>query len=156
MLSAVSNSGPFIHLSEISQIRLFNLFKILTIPISVLEEVGELNLKNIKVVVVSEKDSALFINSLKKFKLQKAEIDALYLAKNANLMFLTDDLEARDAANYLRVKVHGSLGIISIAYKKKIISFEEAEKYILDLYNDSTLFLTKSLVDLALSELEKN
>ena len=114
-----------------------------------------MNLKNVKVVAVSAKDSALCINSLKKFKLQKAEIDALYLAKNANLMFLTDDLEARDAANYLRVKVHGSLGIISIAYKKKIISFEEAEKYILDLYNDSTLSLTKSLVDLALRAYRK-
>ena len=156
MLSAVSDSGLIIHLNEIRQLRLLNLFEILTIPISVLEEVGELNLKNVKVVAVSEKDSALFVNSLKKFKLQKAEVDALYLAKNTNSMFLTDDLGARDAANYLRVEVHGSLGIISIAYKKKIISFEEAEKYILDLYNDSTLFLTKSLVDLALSELEKN
>ncbi len=155
MLDAVSNSGPLIHLNEINQIRLFNLFDTVSIPISVLEEVGELALKNIKIVKVSEKDLK-FINSIKRFKLQEAEIDALYLAKSTNSIFLTDDLEARDAANYLGIEVHGSLGIISMAYRKKVIILTEARQFILDLYNDSTLFLTKYLVDLTIRELESS
>lgn len=156
MLSAVSNSGPIIHITEINQLRLFDLFGALTIPASVFEEIGRLDLKNAKIVPVSEKDTVAFIKSLGKFKLQKAEADALYLAKNTNAMFLTDDLEARDAAVYLGIEVHGSLGIISMAYKKKAISLAEAKQYVLELYNNSTLFLTKALVDLVISELEKS
>lgn len=155
MLSAVSDSGPLIHLIEIKQLKLLNLFNVLIVPDSVLQEVGDLNLKNIKVVKVVDRDSASFIKLINKFKLQKAEIDALYLAKDTNSMFLTDDLEAREAANLFGINVHGSLGIIALAYKKQIISFTEAKQFILDLHNDSTLFLTKSLVDLAINELEK-
>ena len=49
-------------------------------------------------------------------------------------MFLTDDLEARDAANHLRIEVHGSLGIIAMAYKKRMIGLAEAKQLIFDLY----------------------
>jgi len=154
MLDAVSNSGPLIHLKEINCMHLFDLFNTLTVPTSVLEEVGELTLKNIKVVRVSEKNKA-FMKSISNFKLQQAEIDTLFLAKNSNSMFLTDDLEARDAANHLRIEVHGSLGIIAMAHKKQMISLAEAKQLILDLYNNSTIFLTKALVDLVMRELDK-
>lgn len=155
MLSAVSDSGPLIHLSEINQINLLSLFNSLAIPDSVLEEVGEVNLENVKVIKVAEKNVELFAKSIKKFKLQKAEIDTLYLAKKMDSIFLTDDLEAREAANYLKIKVHGSLGIIALAHVKRIINLTEAKQLILNLYNESTLFLTKSLVDLAINELER-
>lgn len=155
MLSAVSNSGPLIHLSEINQINLLSLFNSLAIPDSVLEEVGEVNLENVKVIKVAEKNVELFAKSIKKFKLQKAEIDTLYLAKKMDSIFLTDDLEAREAANYLKIKVHGSLGIIALAHVKRMINLTEAKQLILNLYNESTLFLTKFLVDLAINELER-
>ena len=155
MLSAVPDSGPLIHLNEINQINLLNLFDILTVPTSVAEEVGELIFKNIKIANVSEKDKE-FIKLIRKFKLQQAEIDALYLAYSKNSMLLTDDLEARDAARHIGVEVHGSLGIISMAYKKQTINLAEAKRFIFDLYHISTLFLTKSLVDLAIDKLEKS
>lgn len=154
MLDAVSNSGPLIHLNEIGQIRLLNLFSSLIVPHSVIEETGRINLKKISIMEVSSKETADFIKTIRKFKLQKAETDALYLANKFSFIFLTDDLEARNAANKLNIEVHGSLGIIALAYKKGLINLEIAKQLVIELYNNSTLFLTKAIVELAIKEME--
>lgn len=156
MLNAVSNSGPFIHLSEINQLKLFSIFKVLIIPSSVVKEIGKIGLRNIKIIDVPKNEIKVFIRNLKEFNLQQAEIDALYLAKRFSAIFLTDDLEARAAANKLKIEVHGSIGIIALAYHKNLLSLKEAKQAIINLYENSTLFLTRSLVDLSIQKLEKN
>ncbi len=155
MLNAVADSGPLIHLHEIGQINLLNLFTNLIVPASVVKEIGKFNLKNIAIIQISKEETAEIVEYIKTFKLQKAEIDALYLANKANTILLTDDLEARSAANKLNIEVHGSLGIIALAYKKGLINLEKAKELIIDLYYKSTLFLTKSIVDITIKELEK-
>lgn len=156
MLKAASNSGPIIHLNEINQLKLFDIFSELIIPFSVAEETGKINVRNIKTVKVQEREIKNFIKFIYEFNLQKAEIDALYLAKKYGMIFLTDDLQAREAAKTLKIEVHGTLGIITLCYNNDLLNLKESKELIWELYKDSTLFLTRSLVDLAINKLEKN
>ena len=154
MLKAVSNSGPIIHLHEINQLKLFDLFGDLIIPVSVSNEIKGIDISRVKTVDVKPDEIKGFVEQIKEFNLHTAEIDAMCLADKTNVVFLTDDLHARKAAIKLNIKVHGSLGIISLAYKKGILILDEAKQQINNLYNNSTLFLTKALVEIAMQKLE--
>lgn len=157
MLEVVSNSGPFIHFSDINKLNLLNNFTQIFVPEKVSKEVEYLinKLDNTKIIKVSSRETKSFNKKLDKFKLHEAEIDALYLAKKLNKTFLTDDLDARDAAQMLRIDVHGSIGIISLFYKSNIININEAKKLINYIYERSSLFISKAIVDIAINELSK-
>jgi hypothetical protein len=62
-------------------------------------------------------------------------------------------MAVRDAASRLKLVPVGSLGIIVAAYKHDIISFQDAKHYIADLYDVSSLFVTRDLVELAIEKL---
>jgi len=158
MHEAVSNSGPLIHLNEIDYLELFNLFKKIIIADKVFDEVGKdiLNkLDNKEVVNIDSNKLKSLLPLIKYFKLQDAEIRCLYLARKQEALFLTDDLEARGAAKKLNINVHGTIGIVILAYKKDILTKNESKNIIWSLYNDSSLFLTEFLVNLALKEIDK-
>jgi predicted nucleic acid-binding protein len=70
-------------------------------------------------------------------------------------LLLTDDLSARDAARAMGVRPVGSLGIIVRAYHGGLISLSEAEASLDRLDRDSSLFVTRAIVDLALGELRR-
>lgn len=50
----------------------------------------------------------------------------------------------------------GSLGIVVMAHKRKEISLLDAERYIADLYDVSSLFVTRDIADLAIEQLRKH
>ncbi len=154
--TAVSNTGPIIHLLEINQIQLLNSFEQVFIPKKVLDEAGNIHLpiKNIKVIIPNENEVYETKKELSNFKLHEGELHSLYFACKLKHLFLTDDLEAREAATFLNVKVHGTLGVIVLAYKKQLIDKEQAKKAIQQLYWHSSLFLTPFIVKEALRLLE--
>ena len=49
----------------------------------------------------------------------------------------------------------GSLGVIIKSYNENIISFSQAENYIMNLYEISSIFVTKTIVELVIEELRK-
>lgn len=157
MLEVVSNSGPFIHFNDINKIKLFNNFTKIFVPAKVAKEIGNLlpKLTNINIIKVSSKDINYLSKQLKRFKLQEAEVEAISLAKKLNKTFLTDDLAARDAAKKLEIDVHGSIGVIALFYKRGIISTNEAKILINELYEKSSLFISKAIVDIAIKELSR-
>jgi len=165
MLEIVSNSGPIIHLAQIGRFDLLDIFSKVFIPkrvyeeISIVDKPGKEELKkaqNIKVVMVSSKDVENLRKELGDFKLDEGELHSLFLCKKLKIdYFFTDDLEARRAAKYLKFDVHGSAGIIALTYKKGLISLEKAKKALNDLYEISSLFITKAIVDMAIGELER-
>ncbi|WKZ18151.1 MAG: hypothetical protein QY310_12015 [Candidatus Jettenia sp. CY-1] len=89
-------------------------------------------------------------------KLHSGEIECLYLCRQINLpILLTDDLAVREAAKSLQITPIGSLGIVIKAYKNGKISLVEAERYISDLYDISSLFVTRAIVELVIEQLHK-
>lgn len=69
------------------------------------------------------------------------------------LIHLTDDLAVRDAASRLGLTPVGSLGVVMKACVKGLTSYDGAEERILELHKSSTLFVTQTIVDLALERL---
>lgn len=154
--TVVSNSGPLIHLSEVQQLQLFQLFKQVLIPQRVLEEAGKISthLKNVTVIALDEKEIKVTAEKLKEFKVHAGELQALHLAYKTKALFLTDDLEAREAATSLSLEVHGTLGIVALAYHQKMIDKEEAIRIMHQLYTNSSLYLTRFIMEEALRLLQ--
>ncbi len=153
---AVTNAGPIIHLFEISQLGLLHVFEQVFVPQKIVEETSNIVLpvKNYKVVTLHEEDIAETRELLKEFKLHPGEMHSLHLAKRLNVLFLTDDLEARNASIFLNIEVHGTAGIIVLGYQRGLLSKEQAKEAIQQLYFNSSLFLTHFIVEEALQLLK--
>ena len=161
---AISNSGPLIHLSQIGKFKLLYMFPKIYIPKMVYEEVnikgkpGEMELKsakNVQVCRVFNEDIKNIREKIKNFRLDRGELEALSLCnKLKKSVFLTDDLDAREAGKNLGLDVHGSVGIVVRAYRKKLIGLMEAESALIALYEVSKLFITKAIIEEAIEKLK--
>lgn len=164
-LIVVSDTGPLLHLSEIGCINLLKYFDNIFIPESVRFEyykhkkrsdpdVFELN--NIELRKVQDTKVKNFIETQNLFNLHAGEKDCLYLCSKLSIdSILTDDLAVRDAAKKLKIIPVGSLGVIIRSFQENIIPLSLAEEHIMNLYEISSLFVTKTIVDLAIEELRK-
>lgn len=159
--AAVTDAGPLIHLSEIGSITLLHAFDTIHVPHAVCLEIGKHN-KNISKEIyitnhnLSEAQISKFTNEMGLEKLHSGEIECLYLCKQIDLpILLTDDLAVREAAKSLQITPIGSLGIVIKAYKNGQISLTEAEQNINNLYDISSLFVTRAIVELVIEQLHK-
>lgn len=86
--------------------------------------------------------------------LQRGEQECLHLCRRLGVsILLTDDLAARDAAQRLAFTPVGSLGVIVRAFRLGRVTLEEAERLLRRLRDDTTLFVTPTIVDLAIEQL---
>lgn len=164
MDNAVSNAGPLIHLAEIERFALLKVFTKIYIPEKVYKEAciegmpGERevrNAENIEVLSVSKEEIEKVSEKIN-LKLEEGELEALTLCNRLKVeIFLTDDLDARDAGKQLGFEVHGSVGVIARAYREGLIDLEMAKKALEDLYSISKLFVTRGIIKEAIKELEK-
>jgi len=156
---AVSDTGPIIHLSEISLSKAFDIFSIVAIP----EEVGK-ELKNSKVVIFKKikilrlspdfKDKVKILTNQENLDLGEAFAIVLAMQEKTDY-FLTDDLDARNIAIKYNLEVHGTVGIILRAFREKIIDKKTAVEKVNELYTKSSLFITKDLIDNVLRAIEE-
>jgi len=163
MDKVVSNAGPLIHLTEIGEFELLKTFSRIHIPEKVYEEVciegmpGEREVRsaeNIEVLIVS-KEEIEKVSSKIDLKLDDGELQALTVCNRFKVkIFLTDDLDARDAGKQLGFEVHGSVGVIARAYREGLIDLKRAKRALGDLYSISKLFVTKAIIEEAIKELE--
>lgn len=162
---AVSNSGPLIHLAQINRFYLLDIFSRIYIPTEVYSEISAFDVsmkhevdkaKNIEKIDASPNDLTQLIKRLKRYNLDLGELQAIFLCqKLGQKLFLTDDLDAREAALEIGMEPHGSVGVIVLAYKKGYIDLKNAEKAMHDLYEISNLFITESVIDFGIAELRK-
>ena len=165
LIAAVIDSGPIIHLTEIGCLSLLRIFSALHIPDAVWHETVEqgrvlqedlLRVNRINRHALSPTAINQFTTEKGFKKLDDGERECLYLCKQINVsLILTDDLAVRDAANLLNISPVGSLGIGVKAYKSGQISLSEAERIINALYDISSLFVTRAIVEIAIEELYK-
>jgi predicted nucleic acid-binding protein len=160
---AVSNAGPLIHLSEVGGFELLQMFSRLYIPEQIHEDVciegmpGERELRAagyIEVLKVSSEEREEVRKRLE-VKLDEGEVAALALCRRlGDVVFLTDDLAAREVGKQLGLEVHGSAGVIARAYREGLIEWQRAKQSLERLYSVSNLFVTKAIIEEAMRELE--
>jgi len=162
-LTAVADAGPLIHLAEIGGLHFLSSFDTIHIPDAVWTETfgqGRLSqrdlflIENVKRHLLTRKEVESFVKEKKIARLHAGEQECLFVCVNEGLsLILTDDLAVREAAKQLGLVPVGSLGIVVSAFKHGELSLEKAEKYIADLYDVSSLFVTRAIVDLAIKQL---
>jgi predicted nucleic acid-binding protein len=162
---AVIDAGPLIHLSELGVLPLLRVFGELHVPQAVWaetagqERVAAADLLDLDILIqhsVASSDVDHFVQAHSLSALHVGEQACLFLCDRLNVtQLVTDDLAARDAAKRLRVTPIGSLGVVIRAYRLGLISLEQAEKVLMDLYSVSSLFVTRDIVQLAIDRLRR-
>jgi len=163
-LTAVTDSGPIIHLTEIGCLSILSIFGNLHVPDAVWVETVEfgrtssenlLRLPNLHRHTLPQDIVRQFIENNNLFELHSGECECLYLSRQINVpLLLTDDLAVRETAKRLKLTPIGSLGIVAKAYHLGRISMTDAQSYIIDLYEMSSLFVTKTIVEMAIEQLQ--
>jgi predicted nucleic acid-binding protein len=131
--AAVVNTGPLLHLAEIDGLTLLQVFDLLHIPDAVWAEAmrqGRLahaeveRLGNVQRATVLQAEVTQFIREHRLEDLHLGECQCLYLCWHTSVStFLTDDLDAREAAKGLNLTPVGSLGIVVRAYRQQRLSW---------------------------------
>ena len=164
-LTVVADAGPLIHLTEIESVPLLSLFERIIIPEQVWNETRShapifpeavAELRNLERVAVAQTEMMSFVNMHHLEHLHQGELECFYVCVQREVsVILTDDLAVRDAAKQLRLTPVGSLGVVVSAYRHDMISFAEAERYISALYETSSLFVTRTIVEMVLEQLRQ-
>ncbi|MCL0079669.1 hypothetical protein M1O18_02015 [Dehalococcoidia bacterium] len=162
-VSTVSDAGPLIHLTEVDCLPLLCIFETLHIPDAVWSETVEqgrtpqadvLRLSNVQRHTFFQAEVIEFVEENSLEELHAGECECLYLCRQIGVpILLTDDLAVRAAAKRLSLIPVGSLGVVVRAYRAGHISLSEAERRIAELYDVSSLFVTRAVVELAIERL---
>ncbi|MBI2105807.1 hypothetical protein HYT56_03145 [Candidatus Woesearchaeota archaeon] len=149
-----SDSGPLIHLNEIHSLQLFKIFSKIHITTIIKEEIKKYEIKLPSRFVVDNinKDQILLISE--RYGIDLGESSTIWLCKSLNIsIFLTDDLEARETAESLDLSPIGTIGIILRSFREDIIKKEDAIILLKEIYQSSSLFVTSSLIQYAIREI---
>lgn len=159
-VEAVADAGPLIHLHEIGQISLLNLFVAVHVPAIVWREATESGRVPeealLGVSVVRRQAPALgdWRNGERLSHLHGGEREALRLSEELGIpLLLTDDLAAREAAVGVGVTPVGSVGIIAKSHVAGMIDLAEAERALRELQETSSLFVSRAIVEGAIRAL---
>ncbi len=164
--SAVSNSGPLIHLAKVRLLELIKLYDTV-IPLEVKYEVVDKGKERgytdallvekaieegwIKVINVNV--DYKFAKAAEVAGLHKAEIAVIYHAYKNDITALLDEDAARVFSRDLGVKVRGSLGLLIEGLKEGLISYSEAVKGLDNL--SKVMYLSSDVYKLVLKEIKK-
>lgn len=161
-IGVVCDAGPLIHLDELDSLRLLNDFDPLLVPGQVWQEVvqhrpqafssADLQFQRIDTTISSAPIFQALVQSL---SLNLGEQAALTLMQNhPQAIFLTDDAAARLAAVTLGYRVHGSIGILIRAIRRRQRSKDEVITLLRELPVRSTLYIRPRLLQEIIEALE--
>lgn len=154
MIVAVADAGPLIHLDEIDSLELLSVVDEVLIPQTVYDELeggtvpSALDEIEYELVEADATESSV--------DLDPGETAALAVASERSAILLTDDLAARDAAKDLGVDVHGSVGVLVLAFSRGKLSKSEAVDLMRALQTETSLFITDAVVERGIALLEES
>ncbi|WP_222912778.1 nucleic acid-binding protein [Natrinema sp. SYSU A 869] len=152
MSLAVADTGPIIHLDEIDVLHVLSTIDHVLLPQTVYDELAAGTvppaLGDIEYELVEADAAALDV------ELDPGETAALAVAAERSAVFLTDDLAARNAAAERGVEVHGSIGILVLAYSRGELSKPTAIDHMRALQAETSLFITDAVVERGIALLE--
>lgn len=154
MIIAVADAGPIIHLDEIDALGLLSAIDRVLIPQTVYDELAAGTvppaLCDVEYELVEADPTGLSVD------LDPGETAALAVASERSAVVLTDDLAAKNAAAELNVEVHGSIGVIVLAYTRGELSKAEAVDRMRALQAETSLFVTDAVVERGIALLEES
>ncbi|RME47195.1 MAG: hypothetical protein D6791_06490 [Chloroflexi bacterium] len=114
-------------------------------------------LGNVHRHTVAQTQVSQFVIDNRLGELHAGEVECLCLCRQMAIpILLTDDLAVRETAKRLGLIPVGSLGIVVRAYQVGEIHLEDAERHLMDLYDISSLFVTRAIVELAVEQLHSS
>lgn len=148
----ISNTTPLINYSSVERLDiLLKLFGNLYIPPAVKNELNEkveifpnlqLVLENPNIKTINLKDNRIPALLNIDLHLGESESIALALENNAQLLLL-DEIEGRRIAEYHKIKIIGTVGCLTLAKQKNIIS--EVKPILLDIVEKGKFWLNEKL-----------
>ena len=161
-LSVICDAGPLIHLDELGCLDLLGDFQSIFVPDQVWHEVerhrpGALKHSGVQLqgmpVMISE--DAPFQALVQTLSLDLGEQAALSLAVfHPDAILLTDDAAARLAAESLGYRVHGSIGILLRAIRRRQRTADQVLTVLRNLPAQSSLYISSSLLQEIVLRLE--
>ena len=152
--AAVADAGPLIHLAEIDSLTLLSVLHDRYVPETVYEEIAAGGVPS-EMEALSYERVTPGGTRVGKPELDAGEQAALAVADEYDIVLLTDDLAARDVATETGVEVHGSLGIIALAYSENRIERGEAAERMRALQRETSLFVTDAVVERGIDMLDE-
>jgi predicted nucleic acid-binding protein len=153
-LAAVSDAGPLIHLGEIDSLELLSAFDTLLIPEMVYEEIERGGVPD-GIFDISYELVEADEDRVESDELDAGERAALAVARENELVLLTDDLAARQAASDVGVEVHGSIGVIALGFARGLLDRNEAASLMRALQRETSLFVTEAVVERGIQMLDE-
>lgn len=156
--TAVLDTGPLIHLGQIDFLKVLRVFQGILLSEDVVRELGDTSYLQVNCKVVRLEGRAKDLSKLimNQYALGAGESTSIALARQENVrLVFTDDLEAREVASAHGLEPHGTLAIVTRAYREKVIGKAEAVNCIDKLHRDSTLYLTTDLVQWAIDQIKR-
>lgn len=151
----VSDTGPIIHLDEANALSLLSVFETIHVPETVIRELEEgtvpAELADLDVEVHDIEDAEKAHPNL-----DPGETAALLLAERTDMILLTDDLDARETAVEREIEAHGSIGVVLYAHARGRLDSDEAKILLRALAQETTLYLSRSLLRHAIRVVEEN
>jgi predicted nucleic acid-binding protein len=150
---AVADTGPLVAIGEIDSLELLSTLDQLYVPEAVLEEVqtggSPRGFEDLTYELVTAEETLL------EESLDAGEHAALAVAIQRDAVLLTDDMAAREAASDRGVEVHGSIGIVALAYARDHLSKDEAASVMRTLQRETGLFVTGAVVEQGIEMLDE-
>jgi predicted nucleic acid-binding protein len=151
----VCDAGPLIHLDELKCLELLSDYPQILVPEVVWQEVlrhrpsalrqRRLLLTRVKAV---PKASAKLTALIATMGLDPGEEAALCLMQQVpTAMLLTDDEAARQVANHLSYTVHGTLGVLLLAWQRGLKSRRQILRLLQTMHQRSTLHVSRKLLN---------
>lgn len=151
--TAVSDTGPLLHLSQINKENLLNIFQSIIVSEEVRNElIRHGNYDRIKALLIDQFTIAQVTrieideqrNKMRGFKVHKTDLSVAALAAGLSPdVVLTDDLELRKGLEVQDHTVVGSVGILIHAFQSGKLDKSELFSSINKLFDNSTLYLSK-------------
>jgi predicted nucleic acid-binding protein len=158
--TVVSDAGPLIHLDELGCLNLLSDFPVVLVATEVQNEVQKhqpdsLRLPNLRVVQAGISTSSQLETLTQVLSLHAGELEALRIAQeHPGCLFLTDDTAARLAAQKMGFFVHGTIGILLRALRRRQRSKEEILETLRRMPTASTLHVRSDLLKTILDRVE--
>ena len=161
-LEVVCDAGPLIHLDELGCLDLLADFRAVYVPEHVWQEVGQHRpgaLISVEVqlqrTAVELSDHASFQALVRALALDLGEQGALSLMISyPDAILLTDDAAARLSAETLGYRVHGSIGILLRAIRRRQRTRNEVLSLLRDLPARSSLHVRPALLEEIIAQVE--
>ncbi|MEW5720678.1 MAG: hypothetical protein AB1817_18780 [Chloroflexota bacterium] len=164
-LIAVADAGPLIHLAEVNCLPILNVFARLHIPETVWSEIVRQpqlagadfsKVTNVQRHKLARTKVDEFVAENHLAELHAGEQECFFLCKQIGAsILLTDDLATREVAKQANLTPVGSLGVVVRAYRVGRLSLVDAERHLEELYEKSSLFVARAIVELAIEQLHK-